>query len=155
MTPPRLSDAELVDAYAPLTVDRDTADFYRGWLAHELRVNRCTACGHRFLPPRPLCPKCWSWSIDTEPVSGRGTIFLLFLLHQGPQAPGVDYTSGPYPVATVELQEQAGLRFTSTVVDAHANSLMVGQPVELAWIERNGVPFPAFRPVESLRDGAR
>ena len=34
--------------------------FYRGWLARELRVARCDACGHHFLPPRPVCPACWS-----------------------------------------------------------------------------------------------
>jgi len=140
-----LSDLELVEAYAPLVVDGDTADFYRGWLARELRVARCADCGHRFLPIRPVCPRCWSADVGTVPVSGRGTIFLCMLLHQGPPAPGVDYASGPYPVVTVELEEQAGLRFTSTVVDAVAADLAVGQAVTLDWIERNGVPFPAFR----------
>ena len=144
-----LSDGALVDAYAPLVVDRDTADFYRGWLAHELRVSHCTGCGHHFLPPRPVCPRCWSAAVDSVPVSGRGTVFLLILLHQGPPAPGVDYAAGPYPVATVELEEHPGVRFTSTVVGADAATLAVGQPVELDWIERNGVPFPAFRAVEA------
>lgn len=141
-----MSDADLVAAYAPLTVDRDTADFYRGWLGRELRAPRCADCGHRFLPVRPMCPRCWSWSVHLVPVRGRGTIHLLMLLHQGPPAPGVDYSSGAYPVATVELEDQAGLRFTSTVVDADPATLAVGQPVEVTWIERNGVPFPAFRP---------
>ena len=147
MTTAELSDGDLVDAYAPLVVDHDTADFYRGWLARELRVHRCADCGHRFLPTRPVCPQCWSDRVGSQPVSGRGTIFLLILLHQGPPAEGVDYASGPYPVACVELDEQPGLRFTSTVVDAVGGSLAVGQTVELTWIERNGVPFPAFRPV--------
>src|SRR5262249_19825427 len=33
MSTPNLSDAELVAGYAPLVVDRDTARYYRGWLA--------------------------------------------------------------------------------------------------------------------------
>ena len=140
-----LSDLELVEAYAPLVVDRDTADFYRGWLTHELRVARCADCDHRFLPPRPVCPRCWSDDVGWVPVTGRGTIFLCMLLHQGPPAPGVDYGSGPHPVVTVELEERVGLRFTATVVDAVAADLAVGQAVTLDWIERNGVPFPAFR----------
>ena len=143
-----MSDLDLVQAYAPLVVDRDTADFYRGWLARELRVAVCDGCGHRFLPPRPVCPKCWSQDIGTAAVSGRGTIFLTLLLHQGPAAPGVDYAQGPYPVVTVELEEQAGLRFTSTVVGTPAADLAIGQSVTLDWIDRNGVPFPAFRVVE-------
>jgi uncharacterized OB-fold protein len=147
MTTAELSDAALVEAYAPLVVDRDTADFYRGWLAHELRVSQCTDCGHRFLPSRPVCPMCWSSAVGSVAVSGRGTVFLLILLHQGPPAPGIDYAAGPYPVATVELEEHPGLRFTSTVVGADPASLSVGQAMELTWIERNGVPFPAFRAV--------
>lgn len=140
-----LTDLELVEAYAPLVVDRDTADFYRGWLARELRVARCDACGHRFLPPRPVCPRCWSQDVGAEMVSGRGTIFLCLLLHQGPPAPGVDYARGPHPVVTVELDEQPGLRFTSTVVGSAPADLAVGQPVVLDWIERAGMPFPVFR----------
>jgi uncharacterized OB-fold protein len=146
--PAGMSDLELVQAYAPLVVDRDTADFYRGWLARELRVARCHACGHTFLPPRPVCPVCWSEDVGAVAVSGRGTIFLCLLLHQGPPAPGVDYAAGPYPVVTVELEERAGLRFTSTVVGTPAADLAVGQAVTLDWIDRNGVPFPAFRVVE-------
>jgi hypothetical protein len=141
------TDVELVEAYAPLVVDRDTAAFYRGWLARELRVACCDACGHRFLPLRPLCPRCWSREVGSVAVSGRGTIFLCMLLHQGPPAPGVDYAREPYPVVTVELEEQAGLRFTSTVVDTPAAQLAVGQPVTLDWVDRNGVPFPVFRVV--------
>lgn len=150
-TGPALDDAALVDAYRPLVVDSDTVAFYRGWLARELRVSRCADCGHRFLPPRPVCPACWSDAVAATPASGRGSIFLLILLHQGPPAPGVDYTAGPYPVATVELEEQEGLRFTATVVGSDPQRLAVGQAVELAWIERNGVPFPAFRVVEHGR----
>ena len=148
MSEPELSDTELVEGYAPLTVDRDTAGYYRGWLARELRPNRCVDCGHWHHPPRPMCPVCWSWNVEPTAVSGKGTIHLLILLHQGPPAPGIDYTAGPYPVATVELEEQPGLRITSTIVGTPPHELSVGQSVELIWIERNGLPFPAFRRTE-------
>jgi uncharacterized OB-fold protein len=92
-----------------------------------------------------MCPACWSWNVVPTAVSGRGTIFLLILLHQGPPAPGVDYGAGPYPVAAVDLVEQPGLRITSTIVDTPPHEIAIGQPVELTWIERNGLPFPAFR----------
>jgi len=45
-----------------------------------------------------------------------------------------------------ELEEQPGLRFTSTVVDTPLAEIRIGLPVELAWIDRYGAPFPAFRP---------
>jgi uncharacterized OB-fold protein len=64
-------------------------------------------------------------------------------LHQGPPAPGVDYST-PYPVVTVELEEQVGLRFTSTVVDADNDHIAIGKAVRLAWRERSGSPMPVF-----------
>jgi uncharacterized OB-fold protein len=69
---------------------------------------------------------------------------MAIFLHQGPPAPGVDYST-PYPVVTVELEEQAGLRFTSTVVGAANDDIVIGAPVTLDWIDREGVPVPAFR----------
>ena len=63
---------------------------------------------------------------------GDGAIFMAIFLHQGPPAPGVDY-SVPYPVVTVELDEQPGLRFTSTVVGADNDAIRIGKPVRLGW----------------------
>jgi hypothetical protein len=77
-------------------------------------------------------------------VTGDGIIYLTLFLHQGPPAEGVDYST-PYPVVTVELDEQPGLRFTSTVVGANDEAIRIGQRVGLDWIERGGVPLPVFR----------
>ncbi len=78
-------------------------------------------------------------------VSGTGTIHLLIFLHQGPPAEGVDYAT-PYPVATVELDEQPGLRFTGTVVSAANAEMAIGQRVVLDWVLRADAPLPVFRP---------
>jgi uncharacterized OB-fold protein len=141
-----LNDTELVERFGYLKVDRDNAAFYRGWLAHELRINRCTDCGNWHQPPRPMCPKCWSWNVVATPVSGRGRVHLLMRLHQGPPAPNVDYSAGPYPVITVELVEQPGLRFTSTMVHCAPDDIELDMPVQLTWIDRHGAPFPVFQP---------
>jgi uncharacterized OB-fold protein len=141
-----VTDAELVDRFAYLPVERDTRELYRGWLEHELRMNRCADCGRWHHPARPMCPSCWSWNVVPTPVSGRGRVHLLMRLHQGPPAPGVDYGAGPYPVVTVELEEQPALRYTSTVVSCPADDITIGMPVQLTWIERNGAPFPVFEP---------
>lgn len=91
-----------------------------------------------------MCPQCWGWNIVPTEVSGRGTVHLLMRLHQGPPTPGVDYTHG-HPVVTVELEEQASLRVTSTVLDIAPEDLHIGTAVELDWIDREGAPFPVFR----------
>lgn len=144
------SDAELVERYRGVQVDHTNKHFYRGLLDRELRLNRCAECGWWHHRPKPICPRCWSKHVVATPVSGWGTIHLAIFLHQGPPADGVDYTAGPHPVVTVELEEQWGLRFTSTVVGADNNRIVIGAPVELTWIERDGRPFPAF----SLREPA-
>ena len=138
------SDVELLERYRGVAIDHVNKHFYRGLLAHELRLARCDDCGWWHHRPKPICPRCWSKRVVATPVSGRGTIHLAIFLHQGPPADGVDYEAGPHPVVTVELEEQVGLRFTSTVVGSSNDAIVIGAPVELCWIERDGRPFPAF-----------
>ncbi len=136
-------DDELVERFPDVLIDGDNKEFYRGWLRRRLLVNRCADCGTWHHPPRPVCPSCWSHDVVPTPVSGRGTVHLLIWLRQGPPAEDVDYST-PHPVVTVELEEQPGLRYTSTVLDATMDDLAIGDPVELTWIERHGEPFPVF-----------
>ena len=139
-------DADLVERLAHLPVERDTAEHYRGYLRHELVMNRCRDCAQWYHPMRPLCPACWSWNVVPTAVSGRGTVHLFILLHQGPPADGVDYSDAPHPVVTVELEEQTALRFTSTMVGCALSDIRIGMSVEVTWIDRHGSPYPAFRP---------
>jgi uncharacterized OB-fold protein len=139
-----LDDEQLVARFHAYSLDHDNKAVFRARLDHELRIMRCRDCGTWHEPPRPICPVCWSKNVVATPVSGRGTIFMAIFLHQGPPAAGVDYTT-PYPVVTVELEEQPGLRFTSTVVEAANDDIVIGAPVTLDWIDREGVPIPVFR----------
>jgi len=140
-----ISDTELLERFPDTWINHDNKDFYRGWLERRLLLNRCAACGYWQHPPKPVCRTCWSGDVHATEVSGRGTVHLLIRLHQGPPAPGVDY-SAPLPVATVELEEQEGLRYTSTVVNCPPGQLRIGLPVRLTWIERYGAPYPVFEP---------
>ncbi|MER5628418.1 zinc ribbon domain-containing protein [Streptosporangium sp. NPDC002544] len=143
-----VSDRELLERLPGFLILHDNKEFYRGWLRRELVMNRCQDCGNWQHPPRPVCPECWSQDVRATPVSGKGVIHTLIWLRQGPPAPDVDYST-PHPVAMVELVEQPGLRFTSTVTGVTQDDIAIGSPVELAWIERHGEPFPVFRPAGS------
>jgi hypothetical protein len=138
-----ISDDELVQRFPGEGITHDNAAHYRGRLRRELLMNRCGDCGRWHAPPKPICPDCWSSRVSAEPVSGEGVIFMAILLHRGPPAPGVDYST-PYPVVTVELDEQPGLRFTSTVVGADNNDIRIGAAVRLDWSNRVGAPMPVF-----------
>ncbi len=142
-----VDDETLVQSFPYAQIDHDTKHMYRGWLEKRLLMMRCDECGLFNHPAKPVCPGCWSHDLTPTEVSGRGVIHLRMLLHQGPPAPGVDYAKGPHPVMTVELEEQAGLRFTTTLIDCPLEEAQIGLPVELDWIDRFGSPFPVFRPV--------
>lgn len=138
---------EVLDAFPQERVDRDNLGYYSGLLEHRLLINRCRACGVWHQPPQPICPACWTTDVVASEVSGRGTIHLAIHLHQGP---GVD-PANPYPVVVVELEEQAGLRVTSTIVDCPKDEVQVGLAVELAWIDRDGRPVAVFRPASDAK----
>jgi uncharacterized OB-fold protein len=135
----------VLERYPNRPIDRDSFAFYEGWLGRRLTFPKCASCGLWHQPPRAICPFCWSSDLVPTPVTGKGVIYLSILLHQGPPADDVSY---PYPVVTVELAEQPGLRYTSTLVGGGGRPAPIGALVELSWIERDGTPFPAFRLVE-------
>ncbi len=131
-----------------IRIDRDNKEYYRGLLQHRLLFNRCKSCGTWHFPPRPTCPKCWSWDVAPTEIAGKGYVYL-FSFRNVSAAHG--NPSEPYPVANIELPE--GVRFTTTVVDCPKAALKIGLPVELTWIEEDGMPFPAFRPASDSASG--
>jgi uncharacterized OB-fold protein len=138
-------DAEVFERYPEAPLDRDNIEYYKGLLRHELRFNRCQDCGHWMDTPRDLCPECWSHDVAPEPVSGRGSVYMLTWLHQGPAELGGNYEE-PFPLVSVELAEQRALRLTTWIVNARREDLTVGREMELVWIDRAGAPVPAFQP---------
>lgn len=137
------TDDELIAIYRDVRLDHTNKHFYRGLLEREVRLNRCAQCGWWHHPPKPICPQCWSSEVVATAIAGTGTVHLLIVLHQGPPADGVDYST-PHPVATVELDEQVGLRFTTALVGADP---AIGQRVTLDWTTRNDRPFPIWKVV--------
>jgi uncharacterized OB-fold protein len=138
-----VDDEELVERFPGQPITHDNAEHYRGRLEQRLLLGRCRACGRWQSPPKPVCPDCWSFDVEAAQVSGAGTIHMAIFLRKGPPAPGVDYST-PYPVVTVELDEQPGLRFTATMVGANKDAIRIGARVRLAWIDRAGMPVPVF-----------
>ena len=138
------TDEALLARYPDVALDHTNKHFYRGLLHREVRLNRCADCGWWHHRPKPICPRCWSKNVVATAIAGSGSIHLLILLHQGPPADGIDYNA-PHPVVTVALDEQDGLRFTSTVVGAVNEQIEVGDRVRLDWVERSARPYPVWR----------
>jgi hypothetical protein len=143
-----VSDSEVFERFAPPTwIDQDNINMLRGFLEHRLLINRCGNCHRYSQPPYPVCPSCQSEDVQPTEVSGRGEVFTFTILHTG-WARGVDYRAG-HPVAVIALEEQDGLRVTGTIVNCGHEDIRIGMPVDLTWIERNGVDIPAWQPAGS------
>ena len=88
--------------------------FWEGSAKGELRVQQCGQCGERRMPPRPMCPSCRSIECHWVAMSGRGTIWSWIVPHP-PLLPAFAEFA-PYPVTTVALAEDPGLRMVGNLV---------------------------------------
>jgi uncharacterized OB-fold protein len=141
-----ITDEDLIERFPAVFLDHDTKHYFRGLLHHQLLINRCADCRTWHLPPGPICPRCRSRRVFPEAVSGRGTVYMATILRQGP---GID-PRHPKPVVVVELEEQAGLRIGSTMMNCDVTDVRVGAPVRLRWETEDGNPYPAFEPDQPL-----
>ncbi|TCJ31877.1 Zn-ribbon domain-containing OB-fold protein [Parafrankia sp. Ea1.12] len=124
-------------------VDDDSRDFWHGGAQGQLLISACTACERLFHPPAPICPGCYSRSIGSRPVSGRGTVETYTVVRR-PWVPGYE---PPYVVARVVLAEQPDLRLLTNLVDCDVEAVTTGMEVEVAFEQRGDVFVPMFRPV--------
>ena len=107
-------------------ISQDTAFFWEGTAAGELRIQRCPECGTLRHPPGPMCPSCSSGKPDYLVASGRGEVFS-YVVHHHPPVPG---KSLPFVVALVELEE--GVRMLGELLDVDPAEVRIGMPVESA-----------------------
>ena len=104
-------------------MNRDTAYFWEGTRAGELRIQTCNACGILRHPPGPACPACGALDRGYVVASGRGTIFS-YVVHRHPPVPGREL---PILLAVVDLEE--GVRMVGEVVGTEPEKVEIGMPV--------------------------
>jgi uncharacterized OB-fold protein len=121
-----------------LTVE--TAPFWQGGAQNTLRICRCKACGFRLHPPTPICPKCNSFDVAPEPVSGRGRVASFTINHQ-PWAPDLEV---PFVIAIVELIEQPGLRFLTNIVNCDYRDVVIDMAVKVVFEQHEDIWLPLF-----------
>jgi uncharacterized protein len=108
-------------------MNQDTAYFWEGAAAGELRIQKCNACGELRHPPGPMCPTCHAADRGYVVASGRGTVFS-FLVHYAPQLPGKEL---PVTLALVELEE--GVRMVGEVKGGEG--IAIGDAVQVVFDE--------------------
>ena len=110
--------------------DEDSQPFWDGCAAGELRVQRCSVCGRRRMPPRPMCPYCRSLASEWEVTSGRARVWSWVVPHPPLLAAYADVA--PYNVVVVELDDDASIRFVGNVVAAPDAPLDSVDPATIA-----------------------
>jgi uncharacterized protein len=119
------------DAMMRPASSRDTAFYWDGVNAHELRIQKL-ADGSLQHPPVPAL-----WQDPAAPIAyvvagGKGTVFS-FVVHHAPKVPG---RTLPFVIALVELEE--GVRMLGELRNVDHAEVKIGMPVRTTYID-----FPA------------
>lgn len=125
-----------------MTADQTPAEAYVAALADErLTFQRCTTCGHAWLPARADCPNCWSPDHTREQASGQATVVSWVIFHVAFDPRFKDRM--PYNVALVDLDE--GPRLITNIIDLPDGEDIVGRRASLCFEEDMGRKRPRFR----------
>ena len=116
--------------------------YWEGLKAGALRFQRCSSCGHAWLPVRSECPHCLAMASGWENASGRAKLVSWVVYHTAYHAAYANRL--PYIVAVVELAE--GPRMISNIVSADATQLRIDMPLRLALQQESGVVVARFTP---------
>jgi uncharacterized protein len=119
------------DAMMRPASSRDTAFFWDGVNAHELRIQK-VADGSLQHPPVPALWQDPAAPIDYVVSSGKGTVFS-FVVHHAPKVPG---RTLPFVIALVELEE--GVRMLGELRNVDHAEVKIGMPFRTTYID-----FPA------------
>jgi uncharacterized OB-fold protein len=135
-------------AVPPVPQPGPLAEFFWDAVAEgRLDILRCDNCGHYVHYPRPICDACLSESLTPATVSGRGTVYAWTAVMQAFHPYFVDKL--PYLLAVIELEEQAGLKVTTNLVEVAEDKVWCGLPVEAVFTEIcPGFVLPFFRPAD-------
>ncbi|MEE3849647.1 OB-fold domain-containing protein [Gordonia sp. LSe1-13] len=115
------------------SVSRDTAFFWEGVAAHELRIQQVDDGTLRHPPiPATWKPRLADGSVpDTDYVvsTGQGTVFS-YVVHHAPKVPGRQL---PFVVALVELDE--GVRMLGELRGIDPAEVRIGLPVQVTFLD--------------------
>jgi len=122
----------------PLPVpDKDSAPWWEGLAAGELRVQRCGDCGTLRWPARAICNHCRGFDAEWVAMSGRGTIKSWIRTHQ-PFHPAFAEDL-PYVTLLVALDEQPDIQMIGAFANRNAEPA-TGAPVRALFRDRGESP---------------
>lgn len=127
---------------------------YEQFLSEEkLMGSRCKQCGAFYVPPRPICVKCYASEMEWVQTKGKGKLAAFTCIAVGPpfmMEEGYNRTR-PYVSGVVELEEDARVVARIEGVDgSKPETIKIGTPLRVEFLHRgegeDSATFLAFRP---------
>ncbi len=117
----------------------DATSFYEFLGEHRLMGSRCRSCGALHVPPRPLCPACYSQEMAWEQLGGEGKLAAFTTIYIVPTAMleagyGRD---NPYCTGIVQLAE--GPAISAQILGAdprQPEQVQIGTSLRVAFVDR-------------------
>ena len=124
----------------PKPIDPINAEFWQVCQDGVLRFQRCTNCGTFRHLPRYMCATCASTDYEWAAVNTRGTLYSWTVTHQ------VFHKSFAVPFVAAVVEFPEGVRLMSQLVDAKAEKLQLGLPVNVEFhVVSEEFQTPVFR----------
>jgi uncharacterized OB-fold protein len=121
----------------------ETAPYWDGARAGELRIQRCRACSQAYFYPRPYCPQCGSADVEWFTATGRATLASYIISERA--APGFE---APYVIAIVQLEEGPRMMTNIVEVEPVPERLVLDMPLEVRFEDRGEIAVPVFAPAD-------
>jgi len=105
----------------------------------KLMASKCIKCGALYLPPRPLCIKCFGTEMEWVEMKGKGKLAAFTTIAIAPtlmleEGYGRD---NPYCTGVVELEEGPKISARILGVDAKKpEEIKIGTPLAVDFVER-------------------
>ncbi|MFT4560552.1 MAG: putative OB-fold protein [Gammaproteobacteria bacterium] len=121
-----------------------TEPYWQACNEERLVMQRCDTCSKFRWHPAPLCTHCGADGFSWQALSGRGKITTWTVVTH-PVHPAA-FEKVPYVVVEVELEEQAGLRMLSNLVDVTDDDISFDAKVMVEYVQHSDdQKLPVFR----------
>ena len=102
---------------APFTIEQ----FYKFISEKKLMAVKCLKCASLLLPPKNICPKCFSTSLEWTELRKKGKLLTYTVIHV---APAQFQSMAPYSMGIVKLED--GLQLLGMIRDIKPEKIKVG-----------------------------
>jgi hypothetical protein len=102
---------------APFTIEQ----FYKFISEKKLMAVKCLKCTSLLLPPKNICPKCFSTNLEWTQLRKKGKLLTYTVIHV---APARFQSMAPYSMGIVKLE--AGLHLLGMIRDIKPEEIRVG-----------------------------